>query len=103
MIKNNLYNFAKMNLEDLSILPFVKLHANYILVSVYIQPNANETTIVGLHNSRLKIKVAVLPTDGKANKTLCNFIAKQFSVPISKVTILKGENTRIKMLKVDML
>lgn len=54
MIKNNLHNFAKMNLEDLSILPFVKLHANYILVSVYIQPNAHETTIVGLHKFQIE-------------------------------------------------
>jgi uncharacterized protein (TIGR00251 family) len=91
-----------MNIDNLINLPFIKQQDNAILLSVYIQPNAKETVIVGLHNDRLKIKIAAPPTDGKANKILCNFIAKQFSVPSARVTILRGENTRMKLLKIEL-
>lgn len=101
MIKNNSYNFAKMNMDDLISLPFIKLRNNAVLLSVFIQPNASETTIVGLHDSKLKIKIAALPADGKANKILCNFVAKQFSVPTARVIILRGENSRSKLLKIE--
>lgn len=90
-----------MSLENLLGLPFVKRQGNAILLSVYIQPNASETAIVGLHDTKLKIKIAALPTDGKANKVLCRFIAKQFSVPIANVTILKGESARTKVLRIE--
>lgn len=100
MDKTISYNFAKISHEDLIKLPFVKQQDSSILLSVYIQPNASETAIIGLHDSKLKIKIATPPTDGKANKTLCRFIAEQFSVPMKNVTILKGESSRTKVLKI---
>lgn len=89
-----------MALQDLAMLPFVKIIDNAVFLSIYIQPNAKESAIIGLYDSKLKIKIAALAVDGKANKTLCAFIAKQFLVPQSHVTIIKGENTRIKIIKI---
>lgn len=99
-IKNNAYDFAAMTLEELRALPFVKILDNAIFLSIYVQPNAKETAIVGLHNTKLKIKIAATPVEGKANKILCAFISKQFSIPISRVMIVRGENARVKTLKI---
>lgn len=93
----------KLNADDLSSYPFVQYIKNTLLLSVYIQPNAKETAVVGLYEDKLKIKIAALPVDGKANKFLCDFIAKQFSVPKKNVTILKGESSRHKLLKIDLI
>ena len=90
-----------MSLEELIRLPFVRQQNNAILLSVYIQPNASETIIIGMHDNRLKIKIAAPATEGKANKILCRLIAKQFSVPITNISILKGPSTRIKILKIE--
>ena len=89
-----------MTLRELGMLPFVKIIDDAIFLSIYIQPNAKENAIVGLYDAKLKIKIAALAVDGKANKTLCIFISKQFLVPQSHVTIIKGENTRIKTIKI---
>lgn len=101
MASKNLYNLGKTVSGNLDEFPFIQQQGNTILLSVYIQANANETTIVGLHDDRLKIKIATLPVDGKANKVLCDFIAKQFSVPKKNVTIIKGDTARKKLLKID--
>lgn len=98
---SEIYNFSKMTLDDLKKLTFVQCKPGAILLSVYIQPNASETMIVGLHDNRLKIKIASLPIDGRANKALCDFIAKKFMAPKKMVTILNGESSRIKTLRIE--
>lgn len=97
----DIYNFSKMTLDELKKLTFVQYKPSAILLSVYIQPNATDTTIVGLHDNRLKIKVASLPINGRANKALCDFIAKKFKVSKKMVTILNGENSRMKTLRIE--
>lgn len=100
MADKDLYNFDKIKSCDLSDCSFVQKQDDALLLSVYIQPNAKETVIVGMHNDRLKIKIATLPVDGRANKSLCEFIAKQLSVPMRNVSVIKGAKSRNKTLKI---
>lgn len=67
-----------------------------ILIKCRIQPSASKTAFVGLHNQALKFSLATPPVDGKANKTLCTFLAKQLKVPKSAVQIISGEKSRSK-------
>lgn len=100
MNNKDLFNFDKIVSGDLSNCTFAKKQGEALLLSVYIQPNANETVIVGLHDDRLKIKIATLPVDGMANKTLCEYIAKQLSVHKKNVSVIKGESSRKKILRI---
>lgn len=100
MKNKNLFNFNKIVSGDLSNCTFAQKQGGALLLSVYIQPNANETLIVGLHDDRLKIKIATLPVDGMANKALCEFIAKQLSVPKKNISVIKGSTSRKKTLKI---
>lgn len=93
--------FEKIKSGELSELPFARRDGNAILLSVYIQPNAGETAIVGLHDNRLKIKIATLPVDGKANVFLCEFVAKQLSILKKNVSVLHGKTSRKKLLKIN--
>jgi len=74
---------------------------NLLILSVYIQPNAKQNEVVGLHDNDLKIKIKSRPIDGKANKELIKFLAQQFDIPLSKIKLASGENSRHKILHID--
>jgi len=49
----------------------------------------------------LRARVSAPPVDGKANKALCRLIAKQVGVAPSRVSVVRGEKSRDKVVQVD--
>ena len=49
----------------------------------------------------LKARVRAAPEDGKANAALEALIAKAFGVAKSKVSVLRGQTARMKILEID--
>jgi uncharacterized protein (TIGR00251 family) len=49
----------------------------------------------------MKVRLAAPPVDGKANAALCAFLAQFCGVPRSAVTLLSGETSRAKRIRVD--
>jgi uncharacterized protein (TIGR00251 family) len=49
----------------------------------------------------LQVRVAAPPVDGKANAALCRLIAKQVGVAPSRVTVVRGEKARDKVVRVE--
>ncbi|AOV98177.1 YggU family protein [Edwardsiella hoshinae] len=70
------------------------------ILRLYIQPKASRDQIVGLHGDELKVAITAPPVDGQANAHLLKFIAKQFRVAKSLITIEKGELGRHKQLRI---
>jgi uncharacterized protein (TIGR00251 family) len=59
------------------------------------------TEIAGeLSDGTLKVKVAAPPDKGKANDELCRFLAEHHGVPRSAVTILSGQSSPLKLVKI---
>jgi uncharacterized protein len=71
-----------------------------LYLNVYIQPRANKNEIIGLYNNRLKIRITAPPVDDKANTALIAFIAKYLNVPKKQVTLVNGEHSRYKLLRI---
>lgn len=71
-----------------------------LVLRLYIQPKASRDSIVGLHGDEVKVAITAPPIDGKANTHLVKFLAKQFRVAKSQVTIEKGELGRHKQVKI---
>ncbi len=69
-------------------------------IQVQIQPKSSRDEIVGIHDGRLKIKLAAPPVDGKANERAISFIAKSLGVPKSGVEIVRGRISKLKTLRV---
>ncbi len=67
---------------------------------VRVQPGASKNEIVGMQEDVLKIKISAPPVQGKANKVLIQFLAKQLGVKRSQVEILSGHTSRIKTIHV---
>lgn len=67
-----------------------------LLLRVKVQPKASRSEFCELLGDRLKIRVSAAPSDGKANQQLIQFLAKQFRVSKSQVSLLSGESAREK-------
>ena len=74
---------------------------NSVNIQVQIQPKSSRNQIVGLHDGRLKIKIAAPPVDGKANESLIEFLAKTFKISKSNIEILKGHTSKLKTIKLS--
>lgn len=72
-----------------------------LLLVIHAQPGARVTAFAGLHGDALKVRVAAAAQDGRANQELCRFLAREFSVPLSAVTLVSGESARQKRLRIS--
>lgn len=77
-------------------------HAKGSMLLLYIQPGASRSEICGVHGDRLKLKIKAPPRDGEANEALVDFIAATFSLPKTKVHLIRGETSRRKDVLVEL-
>lgn len=73
---------------------------NIITLTIYVQPGAKHNKIIGIHGDALKIKLATQPIEGRANNALVRYIATLFEVPLSQVTLKRGNKSRHKIIEV---
>ncbi len=71
-----------------------------IILTLHVQPGAKHSVVSGLHGDALKIRLAAPPIEGRANEALLRFIAELFGVPVRNVELLRGAQSRHKMVKI---
>ena len=71
-----------------------------LTVTLYVQPRAKKTEIVGTREHALKIKVAAPPVDGEANEEIARFFSKFLKIPKSAVQLKQGAASRNKVLEI---
>ncbi len=69
-------------------------------VEIRAVPNAPRSEVVGWHAGALKVKLHAPPVDGKANEALCDFLAEELGLPRRAVTLLRGDTSRQKVLRI---
>ncbi len=67
---------------------------------VRVQPGASKNEIVGVQQDALKVRISAPAVEGKANKALIQFLAKQLAVKRNQVEITSGHISRIKTIHV---
>lgn len=73
-----------------------------ITVAVRVRPHAKVTQIKEvMSDGSLKIDLAAVPEDSKANVALVWFLAGIFSVPASHIRILSGATARVKLVRIS--
>ena len=70
-------------------------------LALKVIPNAPRNEIVGRLGEAVKIKIHAPPVEGRANDTLCDFLAGRLSVPRRSVTVLRGDTYRLKLVRID--
>ncbi|WP_083797240.1 DUF167 domain-containing protein [Thermovibrio ammonificans] len=79
----------------------VKKGENYLELELKVQPRSSANKVVGVEQGRLKVKVTVPPEKGKANQTVVELLAKSLKVPKRNVTIVRGETSRVKTVRLE--
>lgn len=72
-----------------------------VVLTLHVQPDAKRTEVAGLHGNALKIRLAAPPVEGKANAELLRFLSDAFEVPLRNVTLVRGESSRQKTVRVE--
>lgn len=72
-----------------------------LLLDVKLTPNAKVNEICDIRESVVYIKLNAQPVDGKANKALIDYLAKQFKTPKKDVLILKGLTSKNKRIQIN--
>ena len=64
-------------------------------------PNAPRSAVVGWLGAALKVKVHAPPVEGRANEALCEFLAETLGLPRRAVTVLRGDTSRQKLVRIE--
>ena len=70
-------------------------------ITVQVQPYASRNEVAGFIDSVLKVRIAAPPVEGKANKKLIEFLSECLGVSKSRLSIVKGETGRKKVIAVE--
>ena len=71
-----------------------------IIFNVRVIPRSSRSEIVGEHEGAMKVRLSSPPVEGAANSELIKLLAKKLGVSRSAVTIVSGETSRTKRLRV---
>lgn len=69
------------------------------ILKIKVTPRGSKTGILGtLPDGTIRIKLTAPPVDGAANEALIKFIAEEYKIPKTKITIKSGQTSRIKTI-----
>ena len=70
-------------------------------LKVKVIPRSKKTEFAGeMADGTMKVKVAAVPEDGKANKALCIFLASTYGVPQMNVSVIGGASSQRKIVRI---
>lgn len=70
-------------------------------LQVRLQPRARRDEVVGERDGRILVRVTAPALEGRANEALCRLVAKRLGVAKSRVSIVRGERSRDKLLWIE--
>ncbi len=65
-----------------------------------VHPRAHKNAITGIVGDALKLALTAPPLEGKANQACIEFLAEFLNVPRSSVTIVAGQSSRNKVVRI---
>ena len=71
------------------------------LLTLWVQPGAKRSEVLGPHEGRLRLKIQAPPVEGKANKAVTRFVAELLGLRASQVRLESGQSSRSKVLLIE--
>lgn len=72
----------------------------YMRYRVIVKPGTSQEKIVVSDDTELTVYLRAKPHDGEANAALVKLLAKYFGVAKTNIKILRGANSRIKIVEI---
>ncbi len=69
-------------------------------IDVRVIPRAGRSGFAGLRDGAILVRLAAAPVDGAANAELIELIARALDIPKRDITIMSGERSRSKRIRV---
>ncbi|MHB1159033.1 MAG: DUF167 domain-containing protein [Chloroflexota bacterium] len=69
---------------------------------IHVQPGASRNEITGWEGDLLRVRLRARAIEGKANKSLVEFLAESLGLRPRQVALLRGERSREKLVEVDL-
>jgi hypothetical protein len=70
-------------------------------LTVKVHPRARRSAVAGRIGDAWKLSLAAPPVDGKANEECVRFLAELAGVPRSRVRIVMGLTSRLKVVEIE--
>jgi uncharacterized protein (TIGR00251 family) len=70
-------------------------------LTVKVHPRARRSAVTGRFGDAWKLDLAAPPVDGKANDECVRFFAELAGVPRSRVRIVTGTSSRMKVVEIE--
>jgi len=74
---------------------------NRIYLNVVVQPCSRKSGVEKKNEAEYKVRVVAPPSKGKANKEMIEVLASHFGLPPSRLRIVRGQNSRRKLVLVN--
>ena len=81
--------------------PSIKAKGSGVVLHLRVQPKSSRNQFIVEPSGQIRLAITAPPLDGKANKTVVQFIAKEFGMPKRCVELLSGEKSRDKSVFID--
>jgi uncharacterized protein (TIGR00251 family) len=75
--------------------------AEHAEIAVRLRPRGQRDELMGVRDGVLQARVSAPPVDGRANHALCKLIARRVGVAPSRVSVVRGEKSRDKLVRVE--
>ena len=79
--------------------PWLKQTDVGLELSIYCQPGAKVSKIVGTHDGHLKISLQQPATDNQANEALLQWLSKQLRIPQRQIHLISGQASKVKRIE----
>ena len=71
-----------------------------MIINVKVKPNDSKNEVKQLDNNNFEVKTTATPENGKANQSVVELLAKFFRVGKTKITIIKWQTERVKVVEI---
>ncbi|OGF20452.1 hypothetical protein A2Y83_04860 [Candidatus Falkowbacteria bacterium RBG_13_39_14] len=72
-----------------------------MIISIKVIPRAKKNEVIKIDEFHYRARIVAAPVDGKANNALIKFLSEYFGVGKSKISIIKGDRGREKVVELD--
>ncbi len=74
---------------------------DFCTLAIKAIPNAPRSEVTGWLGDALKVRVHAPPVEGRANDALCTFLAETLGLPRRAITVLRGDTSRRKIVRIE--
>jgi hypothetical protein len=79
----------------------ITFKSNAVVFCVKVIAGSSKTSLAGVQNGMLKVKISAAPEKGKANQALVEFLADKLGIKKKFIRITSGLTSKVKQITIE--